>query len=794
MIDINAYRMQIGYFNQYNSIRKSASNCFGIRSDYIAGIFKIPSLLGRRRSFLCRKSKNKYSIKNFVRIRKSGMISVMSVLATSIIIVNSYSKSTGQECSIREFSSNSLVTQEVYILPKVSLTLNGLLPNLYAKMTHGNTVNQKRGIKNAHLNIRSLNNKLTDVKILAKEEKPHIFGISECEIRKDKNNHFDEKKLKVPGYNTLYPKSWSIHGYARILLYVKTDFEYQQLHDLEEDIVQSIWIKGSFKNQKKILFCHAYREHTSSMGNSLQSQRQYLQKFLEQWEVASEMKMGNEPYEIHISGDMNLDSLDGKWFDKSYHLYSLSELVQKTSNSCNFTQIVKGPTRFQFNSVQGSTSKSCIDHVYTNQKFRCSPVTITPFGNSDHDLISYIRYAKNPPAHSRVIRRRSYKDFKLNDFLLDLNSVNWSSVYASMDVDLAVSAFTIAFREVLDKHAPWIKYQKRKKYSPWVSKETINLMKDRDKAKQYASNLAKNGLSSADAWLSYKTLRNKINNKLKYEENRYKQGQIKSTMNSPSDCWSMAKSFMNWNDSSGPPTQLLVNGQLLSKPAQLANEMNSFFMEKIKNIRKDMPSLSNTFSECYHIMRGKSSKLWLQHVSVQAVTKLLKTLSNSKSVSIDGLDSYSVKVSAEIIAKPVHHIVTLSIMQSKFPDTWKYSKVIPLFKKGSKLERQNYRPVAILSPVSKVLEKIIYKQIYDYFTRNKLLHENLHGYRQNRSTQTALLTMYDRWIRAASSGHLSGVLLIDLSATFDLVDHNLLLKKLKYMAFKMTSSYGSKAI
>ena len=126
--------MQIGYFNQYDSIRKSASNCFGIRSDYIAGIFKIPSLLGKRRSFLSRKLKNKYSIKNFVRIRKSGMISVMSVLATSIIIVNSYSKSTGQECSIREFSSNSLVTQEVYILPKVSLTLNGLLPNLYAKV------------------------------------------------------------------------------------------------------------------------------------------------------------------------------------------------------------------------------------------------------------------------------------------------------------------------------------------------------------------------------------------------------------------------------------------------------------------------------------------------------------------------------------------------------------------------------------------------------------------------------------------------------------------------------------
>jgi hypothetical protein len=63
---------------------------------------------------------------------------------------------------------------------------------------------------------------------------------------------------------------------------------------------------------------------------------------------------------------------------------------------------------------------------------------------------------------------------------------------------------------------------------------------------------------------------------------------------------------------------------------------------------------------------------------------------------------------------------------------------------------KNYRPVAILSQLSKILEKIVYEQMYNYFTANKLFHGNLHGYRQNRSTQTALLQMYDRWVRAAS--------------------------------------------
>ena len=87
--------------------------------------------------------------------------------------------------------------------------------------------------------------------------------------------------------------------------------------------------------------------------------------------------------------------------------------------------------------------------------------------------------------------------------------------------------------------------------------------------------------------------------------------------------------------------------------------------------------------------------------------------------------------------------------------------------------------MAILSPFSKILEKIIYEQLYNYFTRNKILHPNLHGYRKHRSTQTALLQMYDRWVQAAAQGQVSGAVLLDLSAAFDLVSPEILLKKLK---------------
>ena len=183
------------------------------------------------------------------------------------------------------------------------------------------------------------------------------------------------------------------------------------------------------------------------------------------------------------------------------------------------------------------------------------------------------------------------------------------------------------------------------------------------------------------------------------------------------------------------------------------------------------------------IMVNKNCQMQLNHVSLAKVNKILKSLSNSKSTGIDELDNYSVKIAADLITEPIHHIICLSINQNKFPEKWKLSKVLPLHKKGDECELVNYRPVSILSPLSKVLEKVVYEQVYSYFTRNHLFHPNLHGYRSNRSTQTALQQMYDRWIRAAHDGMLSGVVLLDLSSAFDLVDSKLLLEKLKIYGF-----------
>ena len=205
-----------------------------------------------------------------------------------------------------------------------------------------------------------------------------------------------------------------------------------------------------------------------------------------------------------------------------------------------------------------------------------------------------------------------------------------------------------------------------------------------------------------------------------------------------------------------------------------------WFLFKVSNIRQFIPVQNSiNFDACKKIMNGKNAKFEFKDVNENDIRKILKSLKSSKSTGVDELDSFSLKIAADIIYKPIAYIIKLSIKQGKVPTLWKYSKVLPLFKKEDRLSKKNYRPVANLSPISKILERWIHEQLYKYFEDNELLHRNHHGFRKSRSTLTALLQLYERWVKSSENGELTGIILVDLSAAFDLVDPAILCQKLK---------------
>ena len=177
-------------------------------------------------------------------------------------------------------------------------------------------------------------------------------------------------------------------------------------------------------------------------------------------------------------------------------------------------------------------------------------------------------------------------------------------------------------------------------------------------------------------------------------------------------------------------------------------------------------------------MSSRTCKLKLKSVHPDTVLKIVNELKNSKSTGLDDIDTGTLKLVIRDILPAVTHVINLSLVNLEFPNKWKLAKIVPLLKKDDPLNPKNYRPVALLPILSKLLERAVFRQVVDYLESIRLLHPSHHGSRSGHSTCTALIEMYDSWMESIEQDEMAGVMMIDLSAAFDLVDHPLLLKKL----------------
>ena len=210
---------------------------------------------------------------------------------------------------------------------------------------------------------------------------------------------------------------------------------------------------------------------------------------------------------------------------------------------------------------------------------------------------------------------------------------------------------------------------------------------------------------------------------MRSEKSSWEKQRLDHTQNNSTDLWRSIKGWLNWK-SAGPPSQLFSDGNLINTPEGLATTMNQFFINKVERLRQGIP---NNNTDPLQVLRESMSQracsLAFRPVHPDEVLEIIMNLKNSKASGLDEIDTYIVKLVARDILPAITHVINLSIRDASFPTSWKRSKVIPLLKKGDKLDPKNYRPVAL--------------------NTNSILHPNHHGSRRGHSTTTALIQMYD---------------------------------------------------
>ena len=190
--------------------------------------------------------------------------------------------------------------------------------------------------------------------------------------------------------------------------------------------------------------------------------------------------------------------------------------------------------------------------------------------------------------------------------------------------------------------------------------------------------------------------------------------------------------------------ELNVNGSNIASEEEIANAFNEYFTNIGPNLANSIHDSDASFEQFIKPAESKFSRFKL--VSESIVVKLLNGLSNCKVAGLDKISGRILKIAANTIAPSLTHIFNHSLISNCFPYEWKMARLVPTYKKGPRDLTENYRPISILPAISKIMERLLYDQIYQYLSDNSLLSEHQFGFRKSHSTASALLDMYKQLV------------------------------------------------
>ena len=162
----------------------------------------------------------------------------------------------------------------------------------------------------------------------------------------------------------------------------------------------------------------------------------------------------------------------------------------------------------------------------------------------------------------------------------------------------------------------------------------------------------------------------------------------------------------------------------------------------------------------------------------------LRILKPNKSPGYDNISSNVVNVTSDIFFIPLKYIFNLSLQQRIFPENSKIAKVPQIYKKDEEFLQTNYRPISDLPCFSKLLERITYNWLFKCISENSILYEKQFGFQTSHSIEHAMLLLVNQLYQSFDENKFTLGIFIDLSKTFDTVDHKILTKRLELYGIK----------
>lgn len=360
---------------------------------------------------------------------------------------------------------------------------------------------------------------------------------------------------------------------------------------------------------------------------------------------------------------------------------------------------------------------------------------------------------------------------------------SWEDILLIDDANVATELFTSKIISIVNQHTLIRTISKRNQpLKPWITRGVVKSIRKRDrlhiKLKQ-----APEDEGIREKYNKYRNVCNKIIKNLKrdYYRNEFTKhrGKIKET-------WKTVKEVCNFDQSKKSSAIDLIHTS--NNPTQSLNEVNSYFTTVGANLAgmtlQKMKSTESELAVLAKIPNSPVNSMSLLPTDPSEIKSVVFGLKSNSAPGWDKITSTLLKQFIMFFAKPIAFLCNLSFSTGIFPDSFKTAVVCPIFKTGDKKNPSNYRPISLLSTLSKVLEKLVKRRVMRYLEKNNLLSSNQYGFRQGKSTEDAVLMLTSQITCYLDGGDKCLGVFLDLQKAFDTVSIPILLTRLENVGIR----------
>ena len=349
-----------------------------------------------------------------------------------------------------------------------------------------------------------------------------------------------------------------------------------------------------------------------------------------------------------------------------------------------------------------------------------------------------------------------------------LKSTNWNSLLSSTDLESLAMDFNNVVIDAAKQCIPNKVISIRNSDVPWFNSKLRTLIRQRKRLHRRAKLLNTDHL-----WALFRTKRNEVTKAIKKAKTDFKNNIIEkinnNTINSK-NWFKLTKSLLQKNKVTTIPT--LIDGNIIaSSDSEKVSLLNTFFCNQssINDRNIDPPVLNGP------PLQNIISSIVL---TPQDIIDSLSHVDPNKATGPDLISPRLLKVATNELSVPLCSMFNLFLSNSFVPYIYKQGNVSPIFKKSDPSDPNNYRPISLLSCVGKLMERCIFKHIYNFIINNNILTKFQSGFIRGDSTTNQLLYIYNDFCKAIDEGKEVRVVFCDISKAFDRVWHRGLIHKL----------------